>query len=127
MKRSCRECSKKQDVDKFPSAGIIKGKKYYRYLCVQCYSKTKKSRRHKIRAEYFEIKKGLSCEVCGNDDYRVLEFDHLDHTQKSFTISEAVSKAKSLDKIKAEIDKCQVLCANCHRIKTWEERNGSVV
>jgi hypothetical protein len=65
-------------------------------------------------------KKTHPCVDCGNADYRVLDFDHLPEFQKAMHVSVAVANGWSLQKIQSEIDKCEVRCANCHRIKTWE-------
>jgi hypothetical protein len=119
--RRCRDCGTRKPVNDFVSAGIIKGVEYYRRLCVQCYSKSKVPRRERLREDYKELKRNLRCCECGNEDPRVLDFDHLDPSQKEFDISNAYYKV-SWERLKAEIDKCQVLCANCHRIKTWEDR-----
>jgi hypothetical protein len=61
------------------------------------------------------------CAHCGNSDSRVLEFDHLDAANKSFGISRAFDNSLSWERILAEIQKCQILCANCHRIRTAEQ------
>lgn len=57
------------------------------------------------------------CVICGEPDIIVLDFDHL--RDKEFNISQGYS----LEKIKKEIEKCQVLCANCHRRKTAKDFN----
>lgn len=63
------------------------------------------------------------CVRRGNTDVRVLEFDHILPETKKFCVSRMVSSQHhSISTIQREIDKCQVLCANCHRIKTHEER-----
>ena len=62
------------------------------------------------------------CVDCGNTDVRVLEFDHA-HGKKSGNISKMVRLHYSWSTIKAEIAKCEVRCANCHRIKTMERGN----
>ena len=58
------------------------------------------------------------CVDCGESDIRCLDFDHRDRSQKTNTISMLVLKRWSLARIQAEIDKCDVRCANCHRKKT---------
>jgi hypothetical protein len=64
-----------------------------------------------------------SCSRCGINDIRVLEFDHVDPSTKSFSIARAMHDIVSWDKLIAEIQKCQILCANCHKIKTAEEQS----
>jgi hypothetical protein len=52
-----------------------------------------------------------------------LEFDHLDGSNKSWNISDLLGRASSLDRVQREIDKCEVVCANCHRIRTVRRDN----
>jgi hypothetical protein len=59
-----------------------------------------------------------SCLDCGNDDPLVLEFDH--RSDKEFHISEMPGR-HSIARIKAEVAKCDVRCANCHKKKTARE------
>lgn len=59
------------------------------------------------------------CVDCGNPDIRILEFDHV-HGQKVDEISHLLSQGYGWPRIEAEIAKCEVRCANCHRIKTVE-------
>ena len=61
------------------------------------------------------------CVECGESDPVVLEFDHI-HGRKDGAVSEMVLSGKSLEALQAEIDKCQILCANCHRRKTMKEK-----
>lgn len=76
----------------------------------------------KIKRKYIiEVLKGSKCLHCGTDDWRVLEFDHREPTTKSFNIAD--STKYPFNKIKEEIDKCDILCANCHTIKTIEQRD----
>lgn len=56
---------------------------------------------------------GGKCGVCGEDDIYVLDFHHENSTEKEFQIS-LVGIHKSWDKIKEEIEKCNLLCRNCH-------------
>lgn len=124
--RKCRACEVVKPLDEFANAGTVKGVKYYRHLCVPCYSESKKPRKEKIRAAFYEIKKSCECEECGEDDFRVLDFDHKDPGQKTFNIGDGIRKGFTLDTIKEEMAKCRVLCANCHRRKTWDERNYEI-
>ncbi len=61
------------------------------------------------------------CVDCGNSDIRVLEFDHV-RGRKTDGISHLLSQGYGWPRIEAEISKCEVRCANCHRIKTVESR-----
>lgn len=58
-----------------------------------------------------------SCLDCGNPDMRVLEFDHLD--DKSYAIADKIGRVK-FEILQEEIAKCDVVCANCHKIRTAE-------
>ena len=65
--------------------------------------------------DYIQKLKGqVRCVVCGQQHPATLQFHHLNSHDKVFNISDAVNKGFSLDKIKQEIEKCTVLCANCH-------------
>ena len=75
-------------------------------------------RRNKIRlVEY----KGGKCERCGYDKcIDALEFHHLNPEEKDFALS--CGDTRSIEKLKAEVDKCIMVCANCHREIHAEER-----
>ncbi len=71
------------------------------------------------------------CIICGEKDPIVLEFDHLNPEEKEATISVMSSSGISWERVKKEIDKCQILCANCHRRKTakqfnWNNKNAPI-
>ena len=59
------------------------------------------------------------CVDCGNSNIRCLEFDHV-RGNKSASITRMLNTAVTWSAIEAEIAKCEVRCANCHRIKTLE-------
>ena len=61
------------------------------------------------------------CVTCGETDIVVLDFDHIDPKTKKFAICETSTCWLPIDDILAEIAKCQVLCANCHRRKTAKD------
>lgn len=71
-------------------------------------------RRRKVKQMAIEYKGGC-CEKCGYNKYNeVLEFHHLDPTKKEFGIAYS-GHCKSWEKVKKELDKCMLVCANCHR------------
>ena len=76
------------------------------------YEKVKRRRKRlKLLAVLY---KGGKCQQCGYCScIESLEFHHLDNTQKEFGIAKLCNC--SWQKIKAEIAKCELLCANCHR------------
>lgn len=63
------------------------------------------------------------CMDCGQTDVRVLDFDHVGG-EKLGHISRMIGIGYSWSTIEAEIAKCEVRCANCHRIKTSEKGNS---
>jgi len=63
-------------------------------------------------------KRGGACEKCGyNKSIGALDFHHRDPSQKEFAIS---SVHRGFDKMEKETDKCDLICANCHREIHWE-------
>ena len=59
--------------------------------------------------------KGNKCARCGYDRcVDALEFHHKDPAQKDFNIS-SKGHTRSWERVKEELDKCEMLCANCHR------------
>lgn len=66
------------------------------------------------------------CIDCGECDFRVLEFDHKLPADKVGNICDMSRKGYSIEKIKIEIEKCCVRCANCHRRKTSIDFNWYV-
>lgn len=67
------------------------------------------------------LKKTLACLDCGNSDWRVLDFDHV-ADNKDDSVSNMLKNGHSWDTIEAEIAKCEPVCSNCHRIRTYERR-----
>lgn len=62
------------------------------------------------------------CVDCKESNIIVLEFDHV-KGEKFKNISHLVASAAQIQKIEAEINKCEVVCANCHRIRTNKRSN----
>jgi hypothetical protein len=74
----------------------------------------------KYRQDYYDWLSTQSCYDCGISDIRVLEQDHLN--DKEFNVSSKVGML-SLSSMMNELNKCQVVCANCHRIRTSTRGN----
>lgn len=105
----CKEC-----VKEYSKGHYDKNKKYY---IKKAKSHTK---RYKKQAQktLFEFKLSNPCVQCGIDDPRVLEFNHINPSEKEHNIADMINHGYSINNILKEVSKCEVLCANCHRIKT---------
>lgn len=77
-------------------------------------------RNKKFIAEYLDKH---PCVDCGEKDPVVLDFDHV-RGKKVKNVADAVNHGWSLKRIKDEIAKCEVRCANCHRRATHKRRTG---
>jgi hypothetical protein len=73
-------------------------------------------RREAARAYVIEILRSGACTDCGLEDPAVLEFDHVG--PKRMEVGKLVREAYRLERIKAEIANCELVCANCHRRRT---------
>ena len=77
-------------------------------------------RRTKLRKFIQEFKDTAICMDCGTKyPYYVLDFDHRPGEVKLFNIGQH-GKNTTLKSLKDEIAKCDIVCANCHRIRTWQ-------
>lgn len=87
------------------------------------YKQSVKNNRRKTAEWFADFKKGLKCEVCGEDHPACLDFHHLDKKQKRQKVTDLAKRTYSVTTVLAEIEKCQVLCSNCHRKLHYNERN----
>ena len=69
----------------------------------------------KKRQWWTDYKATLKCERCPESHSACLDFHHVDPSKKDVNLSQAVAKGWSIRRIQAELAKCIVLCANCHR------------
>ena len=81
----------------------------------------KRQYKAKLRKKLFDYLSDKYCASCGESDIRTLEFDHLVPIEKSFSISKGLTYGKRWEVLEKEIAKCQILCANCHKIRTAEQ------
>lgn len=81
-------------------------------------ARRKRETREALRQEVARHLATHPCVDCGASDIRLLDFDHDDSAIKILAISAMIFDVWPWDRIAAEIEKCQVRCANCHRRRT---------
>lgn len=107
----CKACS-----SYFSKTNYVKNKEHI-------LSRNNKTRLGKIKI-YQEYKSKLKCSKCGEDDSACLDFHHIDPSTKLFSIGHE-GMGYGIKKIFEEIDKCIVLCANCHRKHHYYENSNN--
>jgi transposase len=90
---------------------VMEGRGYYR--CAQCrQDRVARWRRRMKKRLVAEL--GGRCSICGYSRYiGALEFHHLDPSEKEFGLSDR-GMTRSMERLRAEVRKCILLCANCH-------------
>jgi hypothetical protein len=78
-------------------------------------------RRRKLDVREFiqAYKAALACVDCGESHVATLDFHHLDPSEKERSLGDIGKYGWSRTKALAEIAKCVILCANCHRKRHW--------
>jgi len=91
--------------------------------CRGCLSKARKELK-KERALYFYEKQDFKCLDCGTVSKRVgfFDFHHRDPSKKLFNVSSKITN--NIDKVEKEVEKCDMLCPNCHRIRHIDIREN---
>jgi hypothetical protein len=74
--------------------------------------------KNQFKKKLAELKESIGCVDCGVKNHIVLDFDHL--RDKKYNISRMIHDGFSWKAIMKEIEKCEVVCANCHRIRTHD-------
>ena len=81
----------------------------------------KEKRRKKMREWIQNLTSTLKCSKCNENRSYCLDFHHINPKQKKFNIKNSIGGGYGKKRILEEIDKCIVLCANCHRtLHYWE-------
>jgi hypothetical protein len=131
----CTKCEEEKPLEDFGDNRSRKdGKQAYCKKCRNSYLSEwylKNKRLHKDRVKINSLNKKLvitdklleylvthPCVDCGESDPVVLEFDHRNPLEKQNNVSTLIGKRHSWESILAEIDKCEVRCANCHHRRT---------
>jgi len=92
------------------------------------YFRNKQKDRKRILKEWFrELLSTLKCSRCPESDPCCFDFHHSDPSQKEEKISVMLHKIRTKEAILAEMAKCEVLCANCHRKHHNKERQENAL
>src|SRR5882672_11480245 len=137
--RACTKCGEVKPLDAFPP--VRRGEPKLQSWCRDCFAEANarnyQANRERERTRIYKYIAGRRAEVgqkiieylrehpcvdCGERDIVVLEFDHVG--EKVADISVYAGGGRTWERVKAEIEKCEVRCANCHRRKT-RERSAS--
>jgi hypothetical protein len=126
--KTCSICKLEKSFNEFLWKNKQKGIKHYQ--CRECYKEIRKKSYNSNREYYLkknvkkridnnewflQYKKNLKCLICGESEQVCLDFHHLDGDDKRIEVSKMRYSTYSKEKIMKEIDKCVVLCSNCHR------------
>jgi hypothetical protein len=78
-----------------------------------------KERKQELVQMIAALKVERGCVDCGYNAHSVaLDFDHLPQFEKKQSVARMVLYARAWETIMAEINKCEVVCSNCHRVRT---------
>lgn len=115
--KTCVRCGKSKSLADFYSKPRRPGELHsYCKQCVNAYTTKRFRRRKKQGVEYL----GGRCADCGGVfPYYVYDFHHRDPGEKEMQFN--TLRRRSWEAIKAELDKCILLCANCHRVRHWDK------
>lgn len=124
-RRICIKCKKRKSINSFYRDNHLKSG--YAACCKVCRRPTQlndKTNRKVLGRAFIDGYKTAPCIDCGNkwaDNPECMDFDHLDPTMKHKNVSRLADK--SLETIWKEIQKCDLVCACCHRIRTKRRRS----
>lgn len=104
--KKCGSCLKILDVSLFYGKSAI---------CKKCQIEKQEIKRKKLLQELNIFKSSLGCYYCSEDCCDCLDFHHWDISSKEYAVASLVSRNSSYDVLWNEIQKCVVVCANCHR------------
>lgn len=120
MTLECGGCGEEKSLDQFWVVAKGKrgpdGKKYSH--CRTCTGSRITATQAKKREWLAQYKLERGCADCGYSAHpAALDFDHLPGTEKSFSLKDGIATV-GWKRLREEAEKCEVVCANCHRIRT---------
>ncbi len=114
-RRYCPYCQTYKKIEEF----YKRRKENCSGYCRQCVSIQTIERGRRLKLECIAYKGG-KCQKCGyNECQAALDFHHRNPEEKDFAICRRYGCRKLSESIKKELDKCDLLCANCHREEHW--------
>lgn len=117
----CKECEKARAKDRKSYNKAAAAKSYQKHKQKVC-SKSKLVGRVKMD-KITEIKSTTPCMDCGQTYHPCqMDFDHRDASQKSFSLNQA--RWKKWEEIEKEMAKCDLVCSNCHRLRTFNRKQN---
>jgi hypothetical protein len=134
MKKRCSSCKEKKPLKDFSKNKVKKdGLNHSCRECHKLYTRAHYARnkgayfkrnirnREKIKQKLYKFLEGKACIDCGEDDPVTFDFDHVDRSTKTGSVGVLMSGNTTWPRIKREIDKCEIRCANCHRKRTAKQ------
>lgn len=133
--KKCYKCQKKKNVEDFLFKN--KAKNIRHGACKECFKEIRKAsyeknkivtfdrnkrNKNKIKEWYQNYKSTLKCSKCDENHPACLEFHHRDSADKDSEVSLMVRSTISVEKLMDEINKCDVLCSNCHKKHHYKEK-----
>lgn len=110
---TCTYCKQEKGQDEFP---VQKGKARHG-RCRDCERTRIGEHRKKLRS-VIDLAKQVPCTDCGkNYPPYVMDFDH--QGEKDTNVAKMFGACVSVERLRDEIAKCEVVCANCHRERTF--------
>lgn len=110
-KRPCKICREYKPLSQFSPTNKKGTRSSY---CKPCAASKRRSSSQRFKQECVDYKGGV-CQRCGyNTCIAAIDFHHRDMSKKEFSLSK-LHTTKLTSRVKKELDKCDLLCANCHR------------
>ena len=109
----CTKCGRELPLDHFNWRNKATGSR--RADCKECHSGYMKQKYQEKKEIIQELKSKCKCAKCGDSRGYVLDYHHINPKEKETTIARMTSNNYELNKVYNEIEKCVVLCSNCHR------------
>lgn len=138
--KTCTRCQEDKDLAEFsrkatapdgmdPNCRACKAELNAAYRASHAYKDTRsysdrKERYTSGKARLWELKSN-PCTDCGGTFHpAAMQFDHLPGSEKLFHLTTSSFASRSMDAVLAEVAKCELVCANCHAIRTWQRQQG---